>query len=278
MRKNGPKCQRSLFAEAEDSNVSFSFLNGSKESCELDNSSMKNEIGIQYSSLQRYQQQITSLSSCLCLSESRQSGANFPRMCKKKRTRRERPHLEKFFLCPWPIVKGKRSKSFIRKKRNCIDFSSGDNSTTSRIMKSIIKRILILKKRKSPKTKKVKAQEKTGGELVPYKPPPGPGDVMLDEETMRVWGILTQERGHKENDEMKEKYWEEIRKVYNDMAETFINRMHCIQGTFISILNSYSIKSFTVTYGSQIHYRTGLIMTLLREQRVISLYDKIDFK
>lgn len=145
-------------------------------------------------------------------------------------------------------------------------------------MKSIIKRILILKKRKSPKTKKVKAQEKTGGELVPYKPPPGPGDVMLDEETMRVWGILTQERGHKENDEMKEKYWEEIRKVYNDMAETFINRMHCIQGTFISILNSYSIKSFTVTYGSQIHYRTGLIMTLLREQRVISLYDKIDFK
>ncbi|TQE10534.1 hypothetical protein C1H46_003872 [Malus baccata] len=42
--------------------------------------------------------------------------------------------------------------------------------------------------------------------------------------------------GIKGNDKKKEKYWEEERKVFQGRVESFIARMHLVQGTITYIL------------------------------------------
>lgn len=73
------------------------------------------------------------------------------------------------------------------------------------------------------------------GAVVPYeikKRKPRP-KVDLDEETTRIWNLLMG-KGEKEGDEYmdkkKEKWWEEERRVFRGRADSFIARMHLVQG------------------------------------------------
>lgn len=78
------------------------------------------------------------------------------------------------------------------------------------------------------------------GTLVPFKgsfetskkPRPRP-KVDLDEETSRVWKLLLENinsEGVDGTDEDKAKWWEEERKVFRGRADSFIARMHLVQG------------------------------------------------
>lgn len=58
--------------------------------------------------------------------------------------------------------------------------------------------------------------------------------VDLDEETDRVWKLLLLDINHDGvdgTDEEKAKWWEEERKVFRGRADSFIARMHLVQGT-----------------------------------------------
>ncbi|KAM1956342.1 hypothetical protein ACFX16_025772 [Malus domestica] len=78
---------------------------------------------------------------------------------------------------------------------------------------------------------------KGDGAVVPYerfikrrKPRP---KVELDPETNRIWNLLMGKEGSggiKGNDKKKEKYWEEERNVFQCRVESFIARMHLVQG------------------------------------------------
>lgn len=79
------------------------------------------------------------------------------------------------------------------------------------------------------------------GTVVPYagsfdpikKPRPRP-KVDLDDETNRVWKLLLENinsEGIDGTDEEKAKWWEEERNVFRGRADSFIARMHLVQGT-----------------------------------------------
>lgn len=58
--------------------------------------------------------------------------------------------------------------------------------------------------------------------------------VDLDEETNRVWKLLLgniNSEGIDGTDEQKAKWWEEERNVFRGRADSFIARMHLVQGT-----------------------------------------------
>lgn len=58
--------------------------------------------------------------------------------------------------------------------------------------------------------------------------------VDLDEETNRVWKLLManiNNEGIDGTDEEKAKWWEEERNVFRGRADSFIARMHLVQGT-----------------------------------------------
>ncbi|KAJ1401759.1 putative transcriptional activator DEMETER-like [Sesbania bispinosa] len=158
-----------------------------------------------------------------------------------------------------------RSKSFIRKKGCWTTFNSEGNSTISRKMKSIIKRICSLKKRGSGKANQLVAHEKSG-ELVPYKRQSLGVDIILDEETLRVWNLLSDEKGHKESDEKRRKYWEEIRNNYCCAVHSFISRMHFIQGdrSFLPWKGSVmdSVVGAFLTQNVSDHLSSSAFMTL----------------
>ncbi|XVE76032.1 hypothetical protein DITRI_Ditri12bG0140400 [Diplodiscus trichospermus] len=74
------------------------------------------------------------------------------------------------------------------------------------------------------------------GTIVPFGPTkkrrPRP-KVDLDEETNRVWKLLLENinsEGIDGTDEEKAKWWEEERRVFNGRADSFIARMHLVQG------------------------------------------------
>ncbi|AET00784.2 HhH-GPD base excision DNA repair family protein [Medicago truncatula] len=71
---------------------------------------------------------------------------------------------------------------------------------------------------------------KKSGELVLYNRPSAEVEVMLDEETLRVWNLLVVENKHEENDEHKRRYWEMIRKLYHKMVISFLDQVHTVQG------------------------------------------------
>lgn len=57
--------------------------------------------------------------------------------------------------------------------------------------------------------------------------------VDLDDETTRVWKLLLENinsEGIDGTDEEKTKWWEEERRVFNGRADSFIARMHLVQG------------------------------------------------
>ncbi|XP_076912792.1 DNA glycosylase/AP lyase ROS1-like [Bidens hawaiensis] len=78
-----------------------------------------------------------------------------------------------------------------------------------------------------------------GGSLVPYdvfnpiKKTKHRPKVDLDDETNRVWMLLLEDingKGVDGNDEDKAKWWEEERRVFRGRADSFIARMHLVQG------------------------------------------------
>jgi len=97
------------------------------------------------------------------------------------------------------------------------------------------------------RSKKIKNKEqnalvpyKGGGTLVPYdgfefvkKHKPRP-KVDLDPESDRVWKLLMGKEGSEgleRTDKGKEQWWEEERKVFHGRVDSFIARMHLVQGT-----------------------------------------------
>ncbi|RHN71654.1 putative DNA glycosylase, helix-turn-helix, base-excision DNA repair [Medicago truncatula] len=222
------ECQRPLFVD-DGNSISLPFLlnfNNTKiEKSGFESSTITNVSAIEYNSLQSYQK-MTSLSS-LCLVENRRIGGNFPIMCKRKRVKRERINLVKLLN---PFAKGSRSKTFIRKRKCWKDFYVEGNSTTiSRKMKTIIKKIISSNKKIHRKANKRNVRKKSG-ELVLYERPLLKVNVKFDEETLRVWNLLVAENKHDEKDEHKRRYWEEIRKAYHEAVESFLTRVHNVQG------------------------------------------------
>lgn len=72
------------------------------------------------------------------------------------------------------------------------------------------------------------------GSLDPSKKPRPRPKVDLDEETNRVWKLLLENinsEGVDGTDEDKAKWWEEERNVFRGRADSFIARMHLVQGT-----------------------------------------------
>jgi hypothetical protein len=84
---------------------------------------------------------------------------------------------------------------------------------------------------------------KGDGSIVPYqefelekKHKPRP-KVDLDPETERTWKLLMGIEGSEDlegTDKKKEKWWEEERNVFRGRADSFIARMHLVQGKKIS--------------------------------------------
>ncbi|XP_077235874.1 protein ROS1A-like isoform X2 [Tasmannia lanceolata] len=78
------------------------------------------------------------------------------------------------------------------------------------------------------------------GKMVPYEGPFNPikkrrprAKVDLDLETNRVWKLLMWKEGSEDTEGMdadKEKWWENERRVFRGRAESFIARMHLVQG------------------------------------------------
>ncbi|CAK8535339.1 unnamed protein product [Lathyrus sativus] len=222
-----PKCQRPLFDDHGEL-ISLPFLENFNDSTVdhggLENSTITNESAIESNSLQSYQK-LNSLSS-LSLVESRRVGRNFPLMCKRKRLRRQRVRLVKVLT---PIAKGKRS-SLAKKKRKCFENLRVEGSSRlSRQMRLILNKLSTSKKKNHQKINKLDAQNKSG-ELVIYNRRSSRVDVLLDEETLRVWNLLVAERGHDEKDEQKRMRWENIRMVYKNVVLTFLDQMQDTQG------------------------------------------------
>ncbi|XP_022631732.1 protein ROS1-like [Vigna radiata var. radiata] len=204
IRKGGYYCERKLFNE--------------------DSSNASNEIGIQHNSVQSYQK-VSSLSG-LCVLKENQIGSNFPFLFKKKRVLKRRLHLLKFLT---PIEK-RRSKWFTRKRREKVDFSVEDSNFKNKMLINRIKKFSsLMTKDKSKKINELDNCTDSRKKLVLHKKA-ALNDSLLDEETSRMWGLLQQEKGYDENDEMKRKYWENIRKIYQCKVESFIDHMHFIQG------------------------------------------------
>lgn len=207
IRKGGYYCERKLFNE--------------------DSSNASNEIGIQHNSVQSYQK-VSSLSG-LCVLKENQIGSNFPFLFKKKRVLKRRLHLLKFLT---PIEK-RRSKWFTRKRREKVDFSVEDSNFKNKMLINRIKKFSsLMTKDKSKKINELDNCTDSRKKLVLHKKT-ALNDSLLDEETSRMWGLLQQEKGYDENDEMKRKYWENIRKIYQCKVESFIDHMHFIQGIFL---------------------------------------------
>ncbi|CAH8379797.1 unnamed protein product [Eruca vesicaria subsp. sativa] len=73
------------------------------------------------------------------------------------------------------------------------------------------------------------------GAVVPYetKKKKERPKVDLDDETSRIWNLLMgkgEKEGHEEMNKKKEKWWEEERNVFRGRADSFIARMHLVQG------------------------------------------------
>lgn len=63
--------------------------------------------------------------------------------------------------------------------------------------------------------------------------------VDLDPETNRIWNLLMGSEGNESAeamDEDKQKRWEEDRRVFRGRVDSFIARMHLIQGIYIKLL------------------------------------------
>ena len=110
---------------------------------------------------------------------------------------------------------------------------------------------------------------KGDGALIPYegdfikKRKPRP-KVDLDPETNRIWNLLMGKEGSEDleqNDKEKEKWWEEERKVFRGRVDSFIARMHLVQGA----LSYCSLKLLQISC-----YFTFLSLTCLHAKNYLN--------
>lgn len=97
---------------------------------------------------------------------------------------------------------------------------------------------------------------KGDGAVVPYegfehikKRRPRP-KVDLDQETNRIWNLLMGKEGGEgleETNKEKEKWWENERKVFHGRVDSFIARMHLVQGTLPLYFESQILFTTTST-------------------------------
>ncbi|QHN95157.1 transcriptional activator DEMETER-like isoform X3 [Arachis ipaensis] len=244
--KRAPSCKLLLLPLLNDEGrASLPFLGNNvnkfdQEYFDFESSICKNALGSQYNLLETYQKLASFSSSCLM--HSRQVGANFPSICRRKRMKRIRARLEKYLT---PFKKGLRSKIFIRKKKSCLEkFTIEGLTTTKKEMKSLIRRIRSLKRmKKSGKTKGKNGQlvvykKGLGGDrmLVPYKEHDPNNkklrvEVALDEETLRVWNLIMDGKTHEDSDDLKQQQWERERFAYKCKVGVFMVKMHELQGS-----------------------------------------------
>lgn len=96
---------------------------------------------------------------------------------------------------------------------------------------------------------------KGNGAVVPYeikKRKPRP-KVDLDPETNRIWNLLMGKEGSENlegTDKEKEKWWEDERKVFRGRVDSFIARMHLVQG---ELRYTFSPKCFILTNFTILH-------------------------
>lgn len=60
--------------------------------------------------------------------------------------------------------------------------------------------------------------------------------VDLDPETDRIWKLLMGSEGVEGTHKDKEKWWEEERKIFHGRVDSFIARMHLVQGILLKFL------------------------------------------
>lgn len=80
------------------------------------------------------------------------------------------------------------------------------------------------------------------GDFNPTKKRKSRPKVNLDDETRRVWQLLLQNInsvGIDGTNEEKAKWWEEEKRVFCGRADSFIARMHLVQGTLYKSLNFF---------------------------------------
>ncbi|CAN0926320.1 DNA glycosylase/AP lyase ROS1 [Linum grandiflorum] len=93
--------------------------------------------------------------------------------------------------------------------------------------------------------------------IVPFQPPKKKrprAKVVIDEETLRVFNLLLQDidsEGVDGTDPAKRKYWEEERRIFRGRADSFIARMHLVQGD----------RRFTRWKGSVVDSVVGVFLT-----------------
>lgn len=108
------------------------------------------------------------------------------------------------------------------------------------------------------KNKKHKGLVHGNGTIIPFeglfdpikKQRPRP-KVDLDEETNRVWKLLLLDinsHGIDGTDEDKAKWWENERNVFRGRAESFIARMHLVQGTSDTFSRKTTLITFIFSY------------------------------
>uniref|UniRef100_A0A7N0U9Z3 HhH-GPD domain-containing protein n=1 Tax=Kalanchoe fedtschenkoi TaxID=63787 RepID=A0A7N0U9Z3_KALFE len=98
------------------------------------------------------------------------------------------------------------------------------------------KKSILVSRRKQREVRKELVIYKPDGTLVPFdgsQTKKRRAKVDLDEETSRVWRLLLENinsQGVDGTDEEKARWWENERKVFNGRANSFIARMHLVQG------------------------------------------------
>ncbi|KAM0940764.1 putative DNA glycosylase, plant [Dioscorea sansibarensis] len=147
--------------------------------------------------------------------------------------------------------------SFIQDCQSSSDFQESAHSTITSLgpmpyrdpVDDIIQKFSQMSINRTPEGVTAEAQHALvpyngGGTMVPYEGPYDPAKrrrprpkVDLDPETSRVWRLLLIKDsidGDTELDKNKEKWWEEERRVFRGRVDSFIARMHLVQGNAIN--------------------------------------------
>lgn len=75
--------------------------------------------------------------------------------------------------------------------------------------------------------------------------------VDLDNESLRVWTLLMENDGREpveEMDEQREEWWETQRKIFRGRVDSFIAKMHLIQGNIYDFSERSNIIKFVIQF------------------------------
>ncbi|CAK9138951.1 unnamed protein product [Ilex paraguariensis] len=215
-----------------------------------------------------------------CLNYSRKLGPNFPTIYKKRRMRRQKaigdPESFKGVLTFEDTHSGQKSVALDIEgcSPQCMDVLLNAERTHDVFVGALVGYAI-----HKPECLHISDDcdqlvvpvQSTHGALIPYKghfvpsrKHKSPPNVDLDSETMRALKLLTEKEGSEgvqEVNEDKEKWWEEQREIFCGRVDSFIARMHLIQG--ITIFHS----AFEVTT-PLLHHEE-----ILRKWNTVSAFD-----